>query len=82
MRLSHTGSKASTFLLKEIHAKRLILPTEASLKYIGEEIGCTPQSVGSAYPDFIEPVLLANGIVSRKCGKPVVLQLHCKGEAL
>ena len=79
MRLSDVGQKVAKYILFEVQKKQLVLPTELSLKRLEEELGCRVQSIGMAHDDYIQPILKGNNIASRKCGKPVVMQLsHVK----
>ena len=80
MRLSDTGKKAAEYILTEIKAKHIIIPDEISLKYLEEKTKCRVQSIGMSYNDYIKPILLANNIISTKCGSPVVLQLKYNDE--
>lgn len=75
-RLSDCGHDSVAAITHAIEKKRLVLPTEISLRKLEELTGHRVQLIGSAFDDFIKPNLLELGIVARKCGTPVVVQLN------
>ena len=74
-RLSDCGHDAVAAISHAIDKKRIVLPTELSLRKLEELTGHRVQSLGSAFDDYIKPNLRELGIESRKCGTPVVIQL-------
>lgn len=74
-RLSDCGHDAVAAITHAIEKKRLVLPTEISLRKLEELTGHRVQSIGSAFDDYIKPNLLELGVNARKCGTPVVIQL-------
>lgn len=76
--ISTAGQDATKLILQQINDGILSLPTEITLQQIGKLIQATPQVVGSSYDDYICKPLAAKGIVSRKCGTPVRIQLSRK----
>lgn len=78
-RISKAGQDATKLILQEIKDGILLLPTEISLQKIGKAIHATPQVVGMSYDEYICKPLAAKGIATRKCGKPVFIQLTTRG---
>ena len=77
-RLSDCGHDAVVQILRAIEEKRLILPTEISLRKLEELTGHRVQSLGTAFDNYIKPNLHELAVEARKCGTPVVIQLKQK----
>ena len=77
-RISTAGQDATKLIFQQINDGILSLPTEITLQQIGKLIHATPQVVGMAYDNYICIPLAAKGIVSRKCGTPVRIELSSK----
>ena len=69
------GIKVVKAILEDIAAKHVSLPTEYSLKYISERIGCTPQDIGMSFDSYIKKPLQENQISATKCGTPRVIMI-------
>lgn len=74
--LSDDGAKVVREILKELNDGIRVLPTEISLKDLEERTRVRAQSIGMAFDDYIYKPLLNKGIVARKCGTPVRIQLR------
>jgi len=79
MRLSDCGHKVAESILFALKNKRIVLPTEVSLKFLEESSGCRVQSIGMSFNSYILPVLKENGVNVRKCGTPVVSPIQKQG---
>lgn len=74
-RLSDCGHDTVQQILLALEQKRLVLPTEVSLRKLEELTGHQVQSIGTAFDSYIKPNLQKLNIEARKCGTPVIIQL-------
>ncbi|WP_445397940.1 hypothetical protein [Zobellella sp. An-6] len=76
--LSDDGAKIVRVILKELEDGTRTLPAEISLKHLESETGVRVQNIGMAFDTYINKPLAAKGILARKCGSPVRIQLESK----
>jgi hypothetical protein len=76
--LSDDGAKIVQIIFDEIEQGLRVLPIEISLKSLEEKSRVRAQNIGMAFSPYIEEPLLAKGIIAKKCGSPVRIELKKK----
>ena len=72
---SECGIEIVKLILNAIDNKHVQMPTEFPLNYLQSQTGYTAQLIGSSFDYYINKPLLLKGISSRKCGKPMRIQI-------